>query len=107
MIEKLITKKVLRRSILDLLEKDQETCVCAVIFRVKGTNHVKVHNFNGRLAEEKTLKIIENFSTGQFVLIDLMIDKETPVVAQACPVYGCLDCEAPECDEECPPGTCQ
>jgi hypothetical protein len=103
---KQIENKCLRKAIGKLLKQNPEVDLSAVILKTRGTTAITAVNLPGRL--KNWLGTIQSFLNSGYIVMDFYIlnEKGFPVVAQACPWYGCLDCEAPECDEECPPGEC-
>ena len=114
-LESEISNKCLRSVLTKLLEADKNQKAACVIFRVKGTNRVKLMHVDGKIVD--SLELFERCNSRERVIIDIVLIKkhtkkneeeiEIPVMAQSCPVHGCLDCELPDCDEECPPGECQ
>lgn len=114
-INECIKSNCLKKTITKMLEKNKDVVMNCFVFRVRGTKRVKLIYQNGLLSDN--LEILNRYNSGEFVLMDIYIMEnikpqkqnsiEMPVSSRACPVYGCLDCELPECDEECPPGTCQ
>lgn len=113
-INELVKSKCLRSTLTKILEEDQNQVVASVVFRIKGTKRVKLVHIDGKVADN--LETIERCNSRERVVVDLYLMKkhkkqngeeiEIPVSAQSCPVYGCLDCTLPDCDEECPPGEC-
>lgn len=113
-INELVKSKCLRSTLTKILEEDQNQVVASVVFRIKGTKRVKLVHIDGKVADN--LEAIERCNSRERVVVDLYLMKkhkkqngeeiEIPVSAQSCPVYGCLDCTLPDCDEECPPGEC-
>lgn len=100
-LEKL-KKKSLKKGIEKILKKNPNVLVSSIVYREKGSPELMVENFVPTKLTD-LIEMINSLGSGDYIIHEIytLNKKNAPLALNTCFPYGCLDCEAPNCDEEC------